>query len=154
MSELRGDALMRSRVNDLDVYVFDETPFAAAPRLNEATVAIVTTAGLRHHRSAKWDPGDESFSIIPSDARDLTMAHMSPNFDRTGFLHDINVVFPIDRLHELASQGAIAAVAPRHISFMGAQLDHNLHTMRLDTGPQAAKMLRDDGVDVVLLTPV
>ena len=48
----------------------------------------------------------------------------------------------------------IGSVASRHISFMGAQPDHNLSTMRLDTGPAAAKILRDDGVDVVLLTPV
>ena len=37
---------------------------------------------------------------------------------------------------------------------MGAQLDHTLTTIRLDTGPAAARLLRDDGVDVVLLTPV
>jgi hypothetical protein len=37
---------------------------------------------------------------------------------------------------------------------MGAQPNHELATMRLDRGPRAAALLREDGVDVVLLTPV
>jgi hypothetical protein len=37
---------------------------------------------------------------------------------------------------------------------MGAQPDHVLETLRLDTGPAAAELLKADGVDVVLLTPV
>lgn len=87
-------------------------------------------------------------------ARNLTLAHFSPNFDRSGFALDLNVVYPIDRLNELAARKVIGSVAAQHISFMGAQLDHTLSTMRLDTGPAAARILREDGVDVVLLTPV
>ena len=52
------------------------------------------------------------------------------------------------------SRVAIGSVASRHLSFMGAQTDHTLTTLRLDTGPAAARLLLDDGVDVVLLTPV
>ncbi len=42
----------------------------------------------------------------------------------------------------------------RHISFMGAQFDATFSTILLDSGPAAAKVLLDDDVDVVLLTPV
>jgi D-proline reductase (dithiol) PrdB len=62
-------------------------------------------------------------------------------------------VFPIDRLRELADADRIGSVAPRHLSFMGAQHE-TLTTMRLDSGPAAAKLLRRDGVDVVVLTGV
>jgi hypothetical protein len=55
---------------------------------------------------------------------------------------------------ELASEGVIGGVASRHYSFMGAQLDATFGTIRLDSGPRVAELLRDDGVDVVLLTPV
>ena len=72
----------------------------------------------------------------------------------TGILADLNVVYPVDRLDELARAGRVASVASRHLSFMGAQTDHTLTTLRLDTGPAAARLLLDDGVDVVLLTPV
>ena len=54
----------------------------------------------------------------------------------------------------MATEGRIGSVAKTHISFMGAQPDHTLETIRLDTGPAAAKILLEDEVDVVLLTPV
>jgi hypothetical protein len=53
----------------------------------------------------------------------------------------------------MAAQGIIGSVAPRHISFAGNQPD-DVSTIRLDTGPAAATQLRQDGVDVVILTPV
>jgi D-proline reductase (dithiol) PrdB len=61
---------------------------------------------------------------------------------------------PLDRLDEMAVDGEIGSVADVHISFMGAQVDSTLETIRLDTGPAAAQVLKDDQVDVVLLTPV
>jgi hypothetical protein len=69
-------------------------------------------------------------------------------------LHDLDVVYPVDRLTEMAADGVIGSVNDRHISFMGAQLDATYATMIHDTGPAAAQILLDDGVDVVLLTPV
>ena len=38
--------------------------------------------------------------------------------------------------------------------FMGAQFDATFSTILLDSGPAAARVLLDDGVDVVLLTPI
>ena len=84
----------------------------------------------------------------------MQLSHFSPNVDRPGFAADLNVVYPIDRLHEMAASGEIGSVASRHLSFMGAQADETYSTMLLDTGPAAAQILREDGVDVVLLTPV
>ena len=40
-----------------------------------------------------------------------------------------------------------------NIAFLGAQ-DETMTTIRLDSGPAAAKLLKEDAVDVVLLTPV
>lgn len=151
---LTGDAEVRARVNTVPVYEFTHTPFTQPPPLSRARVAIVTTAGLRSDGGALWQPGDQSFTVLDGKNRDLRLAHFSPNFDRTGFALDLNVVYPVDRLRELAARGAIGSVASIHISFMGAQPDHTLATMRLDTGPAAARRLREDGVDVVLLTPV
>lgn len=148
------DHIVRARVNDVPVYEFEQPSFTQPPPLKNARVAIVTTAGLRSDGQLHWQPGDQSFTILEGTDRTVGLAHFSPNFDRSGFALDLNVVYPIDRLHELAERGVIGSVASRHISFMGAQLDHTLPTMRLDTGPAAAKVLRDDGVDVVFLTPV
>jgi hypothetical protein len=116
-------------------------------------VAIVTSAALHHADDAAFAFDDAGFRFIDRTRRDLVLGHWSPNFDRTGVAIDVNVVFPIDRLEELAERGVIGAVAPRHVSFAGNQPD-DLATIRLDTGPAAAAALRADGVDVVLLTPV
>ena len=149
-----ADETVRRSVNELEVFDFGSTPCSTAPSLAEARVAIVTTAGLRSDGGRGWAIGDQSFTVLDSADRDVTLAHASPNFDRSGFAADLNVVYPADRLVELAAQGVIGSVASRHLSFMGAQTDHTMTTLRLDTGPAAAKLLRDDGVDVVLLTPV
>ena len=48
------------------------------------------------------------------------MTHSSVHFDRSGFREDVNTVFPLDRLRELAADGAIDSVADHHYSLMGA----------------------------------
>ena len=60
--------------------------------------------------------------------------------------------YPIDRLEEMAAEGVIGSVAPRHASFIGSTFE--LSTFLLDTGPRLAAELRGDGVDIALLTPV
>ncbi len=151
--DVNGDQAMREMGKNLPVPTFDSTPWASAPRLRDATVAIVTSAAIHRAHDDRFSAGDTGYRIIPSDARDLVMGHWSPNFDHTGFQIDLNVVFPIDRLHELAADKVIGRVAPRHFSFAGNQPD-DVSTIRLDSGPAAAAELKRDGVDVVLLTPV
>ena len=149
-----SDEQLRTTLGGLKSFTFDDVPWTTPKPLHESRVAIVTTAGLRVESNADWNAGDQGFTQIPHDAENLTLAHYSPNFDRVGWVLDKNVVFPIDRLHELAEDGIIGSVAKTHISFMGAQPDHTLETIRLDSGPAAAKLLKDDEVDLVLLTPV
>ena len=149
-----SDEQLRTTLGGLKSFAFDDVPWTTPKPLHESRVAIVTTAGLRVESNADWNAGDQGFTQIPHDAENLTLAHYSPNFDRVGWVLDKNVVFPIDRLHELAEDGIIGSVANTHISFMGAQPDHTLETIRLDSGPAAAKLLKDDEVDLVLLTPV
>ena len=95
---------------------------------------------------------DTGYRILRSEPRDYVMGHWSPNFDATGFALDINTVFPIDRLDELAAQGVIGSVAEEHLAYAGNQFD--LSAIRLDSGPSGAKFLKEQDVDVVLLTPV
>ena len=149
-----SDEQLRTTLGGLKSFAFDDVAWTTPKPLHESRVAIVTTAGLRVENNADWNAGDQGFTQIPDDAENLTLAHYSPNFDRVGWVLDKNVVFPIDRLYELAEDGIIGSVAKTHISFMGAQPDHTLETIRLDSGPAAAKLLQDDEVDLVLLTPV
>lgn len=149
------DGLIRSGVGGVEVPNFEDVPVTDFGDLSEAKVAIVTTAGLRHNGDVSvWSPQDASFTVLPSSMRDMQLSHFSPNFDRTGFAADLNVVYPIDRLDEMAAAGEIGSVAEQHISFMGAQFDATYSTILLDSGPAAAKVLIDQDVDVVLLTPI
>ena len=94
-----------------------------APRpLAEHRVAIVTTAGLHRASDRAFSTVDLSYRVIPGelDASELTMTHSSVHFDRSGFREDVNLVFPIDRLRELAVEGLVGSVADFHYSLMGA----------------------------------
>jgi D-proline reductase (dithiol) PrdB len=101
---------------------YGETPCVAGPPLAERRIALVTTAGLHGFRDAPFLPGRAEYRVIPddSDMAELITSHVSTNIDRTGILRDINTVFPIDRLRELAGAGTVGSVAARHYSFMGS----------------------------------
>ncbi len=150
---MSADAQTRKAAAQMPPLTFATTPFTKPPPLKDARVAIVTTAALLGEGQRDWVQGEQTFRVIERRQRNLRMAHWSLNYDRTGFTSDLNVVFPIDRLEELANDGIIASVAPRHVAFMGA-LHDTLSTIRLDTGPAAAKLLRDDGTNVVVITGV
>ena len=132
---------------------FETTAFTTPPPLDQATVAVVTTASLHHPEQEDFSVADTGFRVLDGARRDYVTGHWSPNFDQAGFKIDINVVYPIDRLEELATDGIIGDVAPRHFAFAGNQPD-TVSEIRLDTGPACAKELIADGVDVVVLTPV
>lgn len=144
---------MRSHIANLQCATFDTQPWATGPPLSQRRVAIISTAGVhpRGDRPFTFMPED-LYRLIPGDitASDLTMTHISANFDRTGFQQDWNVVFPLDRLRDLAEKGIIASVADFHYSFMGATDPLQMES----TARDIAGLLKKDGVNAVLLVPV
>ena len=147
-----ADSDVKAMTANLDGVEFEETAFTTPVPLNEAKVAIVTSASLHHPEDEDFSPTDTGYRVLKSQHRDYVMGHWSPNFDATGFALDINTVFPIDRLDELAAQGTIGSVAEEHLAYAGNQFD--LSAIRMDSGPAGAKFLKEQDVDVVLLTPV
>ncbi len=131
---------------------YETTPWVTGPPLAERRPAIISTAGLYRRGDRPFGVGAADYRIIPKDtpARDLLMSHISTNFDRTGFQQDWNVVFPIDRLRELAEQKIIRSTAEYHYSVMGATDPGLLE----ETARSLARILKNDGVDAVLLAPV
>ena len=150
---MNGDQALRAHSSSLPGPTFDSPAFVTPVPLASAMVAIVTSAALHTPEDSAFAGDDTSYRLIDRSRRDLILGHWSPNFDRSAFAMDLNVVYPIDRLEELAARRVIRAVAPRHVSFAGNQPD-DLSTVRFDSGPAAAAALRADGVDVALLTPV
>ncbi len=149
-----NDQMMRAHASTTPMPEFPNPAFTKAPALSQARVAIVTSAALHVAKDDGFSPIDDpKFSVLEDGDRELRLGHFSPNFDRGGFAADLNVVYPIDRLHELAERGTIGSVAARHYSFAGNQ-NETVSGIRLDTGPEVARHLLEDGVNVVLLTPV
>lgn len=148
-----GDTMVRNHVASLPVPEFPDPAWTPPPALKDAKVAIVTSAALYPQGADAFERGDTSYRALDGAERKFVLGHWSPNFDRSAFAIDYNVVYPVDRLQELVDDGTIGSVAPRHFSFAGNQPD-DVATVRLDSGPACAAELKTDGVDVVLLTPV
>ena len=130
-----GDAAMRAFGAQQPVPTFDDPAFTQLNKpLAEARVAIVTSAALHRPDQDRFTSADTGFRALDRADRNIVMGHWSPNFDHAGFQLDLNVVYPIDRLEELAAQGVIGDVAPRHFAFAGNQPE-TVSELRLDTGP-------------------
>ena len=143
---------MRSHIAKLECPTFKSQPWVEGPPLNQRRIAIVSTAGLHHRDDHPFTSFSGEYRIIPGDitANDLVMSHISVNFDRTGFQQDWNVVFPIDRLKELADHLTIGSVAAFHYSFMGATDPEQMEP----TARDLSGLFKKDKVDAVLLLPV
>jgi D-proline reductase (dithiol) PrdB len=81
---------------------------------------------------------------------DLMITHDSS--DHRAADRDVNCVFPLERLRELAAAGRIGRVAPRHIGTMGHILATEERRLVSATSPAIAKLV-EDGVDYVLAAP-
>jgi D-proline reductase (dithiol) PrdB len=113
---------------------------------------MISTAALQHRDDKPFQIGTGDYRVIADDtpANDLVMAHISTNFDRSGFEQDLNVVLPLDRLHEMAEAGEIGSVARFHYAFMGST-----DPVQMEAAARAmAGHLQADGVDSCILLPV
>jgi D-proline reductase (dithiol) PrdB len=142
----------RDNIVALECTSLDARPFVCGPPLAERRVAILSSAALIPRGSAPFMPGSAEYRELPValPPSDILMSHISINFDRTGWQRDINVVYPIGRLKELARDGVIGSVSDVHFSVMGST-DPKL--MEATADGMAARMKRDR-IDAVLLSPV
>jgi D-proline reductase (dithiol) PrdB len=147
-----SDKDVKGMAESVEAPVFDFVAFTTPRDLASATVAVVTSASLHHADQEDFAPNDVGFRVLDGSRRDFQTGHWSPNFDTIGFASDLNTVIPLDRLEELAANGTIGRVSDIHLSYAGNQFD--LSAIRMDSGPAGAKLLKERGVDVVLLTPV
>ena len=150
LSDIAGEE--KQHLLHLDCPTFKTSPFVDGPPLPERRVTIISTAGLQLRDDRPFTRGDADYRVFHRDTptEDIVMSHISVNFDRTGYQQDLNVVFPIERLIELATENVIGSVADYHYSFMGA-------TDPVKMAPLIRKIagfLKEDQVNAVLLAPV
>ena len=119
--------------------------------LKESIFALVTTSGvhLRDQEPFNVD-GDNTWRLIPGDVQSSQLMVTHGHYDHHDTDEDINCVFPIDRLRELAEEGIIGGVSNMHLGFMGyTQQFRDLYER---AAPEIAKVILRSKADAVLLT--
>ncbi|RJP28339.1 MAG: hypothetical protein C4536_12980 [Actinobacteria bacterium] len=136
----------------------DPLPFMPLEKaLPECRVSLITTTGVHLDDQDPFDTasalGDSSYRAVPSGVNVDCLRISHTHFPHDRAEADINVIFPIERLRELAEEGAIGSVGADHFCF-GFDL-HVKELVAADSGSahEIARRLQEDGVDVVLLTP-
>lgn len=128
---------------------------APAKPLAEARVAMLTSGGVAHCSMPEWDAfarNDFRLDEVDPAAAACDFTVNDSYYDTTDAGEDINCVFPIDRMRELAADGMIGSVAPRHWSgFMGRIYSRS--KVLNESGPALAEELHNDDVDLFLLVP-
>lgn len=119
--------------------------------LKDMKVGLATAAGVHLKSDERFNfAGDFSFRLIPGNAlsNDLMVSH--GGYDNADVNKDINCMFPIARLRELQKTGLFKETAETHIGFMGG--GGNQDKFKNETGPEIAKIFKDENVDAVILT--
>jgi len=136
--------------------VHDDAPFTRPSRpLAECAVTMLTSGGVSLRGVPGFDPyarNDFRLDAFPGDcASDGFQIHDSyyPHDDASA---DINCIFAIDRLREMARAGEIGSVTPRLWSgFMGRT--YMRKKLMEEVVPEFVRELRADGTDVFVGVP-
>ena len=123
--------------------------------LSKLTVAIVTAAGVHRRDQDPFNIADElgdlTFRTIAGDAASADLMVTHHHYDHSDADQDINVVFPLELLRELKSEGFIGEVAREHVGYMGYTMQ--LRRMYEETAPAIAEFIdKKSKADVIVLT--
>lgn len=123
--------------------------------IEESRVALITSGGIILKSQPPFDlndsKGDCSYRVIPSDtpSSETVISHLF--YDHSDVKVDLEIMFPLATLHRLQREGKVGSVAPRHFSFQGGI--HDPSPLVEKTGPEVARSLVNDQVDLAILTP-
>jgi D-proline reductase (dithiol) PrdB len=135
---------------------YDDAPFTPLEKpLSRCTVSLLTSGGVSRCAMPPFDPDarndlrlDEVANDAPSDDFQIHDSY----YDHSDAERDLNCIFPIDRLREMARDREIGAVASRLWSgFMGRI--YKRQAVLEDKAPALARELRRDGVDLFIAVP-
>ncbi len=123
--------------------------------LARCRVAMLTSGGVSCRNAPPFNPqarNDLRLDTVPSDTDSGFFAINDGYYNHSDADRDINCIFPIDRLRELASEGVIGEVAPNHYSgFMGRI--YVRAAVVNEAAPALARKLKEEQVDAFLLVP-
>ena len=123
--------------------------------LTESRVAMLVSGGISLCSMPGFDPNarnDHRLDEIDKDVSTDDFQIHDNYYDHRDADEDINCVFPIDRLRELAEENVIGGIAPRYWSgFMGRTYDRT--RVIEESAPAFAAELARDEVDLLIAVP-
>lgn len=123
--------------------------------LSECRVSLLTSGGVSQCAMPAFDPdarNDHRLDAISQDAPVDDFQIHDSYYDHTDAEADINCVFPLARLRELAASGEIGSLAEHFWSgFMGRIYDRS--KVLEESGPAFAERLEDERVDILVAAP-
>jgi D-proline reductase (dithiol) PrdB len=135
---------------------FDSSPWTpSAKPLRESCLALISSAGIFRDDQEPFDPwavNDLSFRRIPVDTPPERLNLHHNYFDHRDALHDLNCVFPVERLKELEDDGYIGSVTPEAITLGMGRL-YKRTALQNETVPEIIDVLKQQGANLVLLVP-
>jgi D-proline reductase (dithiol) PrdB len=123
--------------------------------LSQCRLAFISSAGVQPKGTMPFDVvhpvGDYTFRRVPSMSGIADLEIHQIKYPTHGALRDLNVIFPIQRLQELAAEGVIGGLTSSFFSFIG----YNMDPERLERtlAEEIAAAVLSDGADICLLCP-
>ena len=123
--------------------------------LSQARLTFVSTSGVQPTGTLPFDVvhpvGDYTFRRVPSDSRPEDLEIHQLKYPTDGAHRDLNVIFPVERLQELAREGVVGSLTPDFFSFIGYNMDPDLLERTL--AEELAEAVADQHADLALLSP-
>ena len=139
------------------VHKREHVPLAHARKpLEQSHVTLISSCGVHLKSDLPMDVchpfGDFGFRRVPSQAKqdDLIIHQLKYPHDDADL--DINVIFPIERLQDLASEGMIGGLTENLFSFIGYNMDPERFERTL-AADIARAVCEEEHADIALLAP-
>lgn len=150
---------------------YSEMPFAPLQKpLNECRVGLLTTSGHfvegedpepfgvkdmnakeAQDRISEFLKAEPVLSAIPMDIPREKLRLRHGGYDNRAALEDFNTLLPLDLLLDFIEEGKIGKAAEYAYSFVGACAQY---TLKNKSAPRWAKLLKEQGIEVMVLVPV
>lgn len=134
----------------------DFVPLAKLTKpLAKSRLTFVSTAGVQPRGTTPFDTvhpvGDYSFRRVPSNVQPQDLEIHQLKYPTSSAKKDLNVIFPIERLQELAEENYLGELTENFFSFIG----YNMDAERLEQtlAEEIAAAVKAEGTDVALLAP-
>ena len=123
--------------------------------LSQSRICFVSTSGVQPKGTLPFDTvhpvGDYSFRRVPSDSKPDDLEIHQLKYPTFGAKEDLNVIFPIERLQELAVEGVIGGLTQNFYTFIGYNMD--AERLRDTLAKDLAAAIAEEKPDAVIAAP-